>query len=182
MITPLSAPTSRPTQGTTSEHAEDAELGPAPAAAGPERERRRDHADGGRQPRPRSGAESRSSRPPRRRAPSRRCVTHEARQRSADDERHERQPPARPCTAAGVQPGWVSSMAQSTEPSAITEPTERSMPPVRITSVMPTATSPVIETCRSTSGRLPEERKMLLPFEVTGESGTPTRKIASSPQ
>ena len=57
--------------------------------------------------------------------------------------------------AAAVQPAWVSSMPVITEPKAITEPTDRSMPPVRITMVIPTATRPVIETWCSTSVRLP---------------------------
>ena len=60
-----------------------------------------------------------------------------------------------PMAAAGVQPGTVSSMAQTTEQSAMIEPTERSMPAVRITAVMPVAMRPVIETWRSTSSRLP---------------------------
>jgi hypothetical protein len=37
-------------------------------------------------------------------------------------------------------------MAHRTEPNASTEPTERSMPAVRITRVIPTATMPVIDT------------------------------------
>ena len=53
-------------------------------------------------------------------------------------------------TAAVVQPSIVSSMAQSTDPSARIEPTDRSMPPVRMTSVIPTATMPLLDTWRST--------------------------------
>ncbi len=60
-----------------------------------------------------------------------------------------------PMTAAAVQPAWVSSMAETTVPKAMTEPTERSMPPIRMTMVMPVAAKPVIATCRSTSVRLP---------------------------
>ena len=60
-----------------------------------------------------------------------------------------------PISAAGVSPGTVSSMAQTTVQIAISEPTERSMPPVMITAVMPVAIRPVIDTCRSTSSRLP---------------------------
>ncbi len=56
---------------------------------------------------------------------------------------------------AGVSPGTVSSIAQTTEQIAISEPTERSMPPVRMTAVMPVAIRPVVDTCRSTSSRLP---------------------------
>ena len=46
-------------------------------------------------------------------------------------------------------------MAQTTEQSAMIDPTERSIPAVMITAVMPVAISPVIDTCRSTSSRLP---------------------------
>ena len=38
---------------------------------------------------------------------------------------------------------------------AMIDPTERSMPAVRITAVMPVATRPVIDTCRRTSRRFP---------------------------
>ena len=51
-----------------------------------------------------------------------------------------------PRTTPGVTPGTVSSMAQTTEQMAISEPTERSMPPVMITAVMPVAISPVVDT------------------------------------
>ena len=60
-----------------------------------------------------------------------------------------------PGVTPGVTPGTVSSMAQTTEQMAISEPTERSMPPVMITAVMPVAISPVVDTWRSTSSRLP---------------------------
>lgn len=60
-----------------------------------------------------------------------------------------------PITAAAVQPGLVSSIAQITVEKPMTEPTDKSMPPSRMTIVMPVATRPVIETCRSTSVRLP---------------------------
>ena len=43
-------------------------------------------------------------------------------------------------TAAALQP-VASSFAASTPESATTEPTERSMPPVMITKVMPTAST-----------------------------------------
>ena len=76
----------------------------------------------------------------------------------------------------------VSSMAQSTEPSARIEPTERSMPPVRITSVIPTATIPLLETWRSTLERLPGLRKMFTPREFTGEDSTPTSSRRAKPQ
>ena len=60
-----------------------------------------------------------------------------------------------PMRAAGVAPGIVSSIAVTTEQIAISEPTERSMPPVMMTAVMPVAMRPVVETCLSTSSRLP---------------------------
>merc|ERR1711965_963655 len=43
--------------------------------------------------------------------------------------------------------------------SAMTAPTDRSMPPVRITKVMPTARMPTIETCRSTFMMFETEKK-----------------------
>ena len=57
-------------------------------------------------------------------------------------------------TAAGVHPGRVRSIAQMIVEQPMTDPTDRSMPPRRMTIVMPVATRPVIETCRSTSVRL----------------------------
>ena len=42
----------------------------------------------------------------------------------------------------GLQPRCTSSMAAVIEPTPSSEPTERSMPPVRITSVTPTARMP----------------------------------------
>ena len=59
-----------------------------------------------------------------------------------------------PMIAAGVHPGLVRSIAQMIVEQPITEPTDRSMPPSRMTMVIPVATRPVIETCRSTSVRL----------------------------
>jgi hypothetical protein len=73
-------------------------------------------------------------------------------------------------------------MAQTTLQIAISEPTERSMPPVMMTAVMPVAIRPVVDTCRSTSRRFPDDRKMFLPEEVTGDHRTPIRKMAIRPQ
>src|SRR6476619_149233 len=73
-------------------------------------------------------------------------------------------------------------MAQMTEPSAIIEPTERSIPPVRITSVIPTAMMPLLETCRSTSAWLPGLKKMLTPLLFTGERITPVAYSTANPQ
>ena len=51
-----------------------------------------------------------------------------------------------PMIAAGVHPGLVRSIAQMTDEQPITEPTDRSMPPSRMTMVIPVATRPVIDT------------------------------------
>ena len=102
-----------------------------------------------------------------------------------DDERRNLKPViARPCTkppaiptamapaAANGQPYPATpsptvkrscipplAIAAATSPAkASSEPTERSMPPVRITKVMPMASSPVIDTCRITLNRLIEDR------------------------
>ncbi|SVK47253.1 Uncharacterised protein [Acinetobacter baumannii] len=57
-------------------------------------------------------------------------------------------------TAASINPA-------ATEPaSAITGPTERSMPPVRMAQVMPTAMMALIDTCRATLVRLLTLRKL----------------------
>ena len=58
-----------------------------------------------------------------------------------------------PMIEAGVHPGLVRSIAQTIVEQPMTEPTDRSMPPSRMTMVIPVATRPVIETCRSTSVR-----------------------------
>jgi hypothetical protein len=87
-----------------------------------------------------------------------------------------------PMTAAGVHPGRVRSIAQMTEEQPITEPTERSMPPSRMTMVIPVATRPVIDTCRSTSVRFKYERKMFLPPDVWGEASAPIRQMSAKPQ
>ncbi len=44
-------------------------------------------------------------------------------------------------TTRGLQPWCSTSAAETMVVSAITEPTDRSMPPDRITKVMPTATT-----------------------------------------
>ena len=64
----------------------------------------------------------------------------------------------------------------------MTDPTDKSMPPSRMTSVMPVATRPVIDTWRRTSVRLLGDRKMFLPDEVCGEANAPIRQIIASPQ
>ena len=84
--------------------------------------------------------------------------------------------------AAAVHPGLVRSIAQMTVEHPMTEPTDRSMPPSRMTMVMPVATRPVIETCRKTSVRFWYERKMFLPEDVSGERAAPIRQMRASPQ
>jgi hypothetical protein len=63
-----------------------------------------------------------------------------------------------PSTASdGARPSR-SARAHSTPVSAIVEPTERSMPPATITSVMPIAPMATITVCASTTRRLLAER------------------------
>ncbi len=64
----------------------------------------------------------------------------------------------------------------------MTEPTDRSMPPRSMTMVIPVATRPVIETCRSTSVKFWYERKMFLPEDVCGEASAPIRQMSAKPQ
>ena len=73
-------------------------------------------------------------------------------------------------------------MAQMIVEKPMTEPTDKSMPPSRMTRVMPVATRPVIDTWRRTSVRLLNERKMFLPEEVCGEAKAPIRQMIASPQ
>ena len=53
----------------------------------------------------------------------------------------------------------LATAAATSPAKASSEPTERSMPAVRMTKVMPTASRPVIDTCRMTLNRLIGERK-----------------------
>ena len=50
-------------------------------------------------------------------------------------------------------PRIENAVAEMTDEQPMTEPTERSMPPSKMTIVMPVATRPVIDTCLSTSVR-----------------------------
>ena len=59
----------------------------------------------------------------------------------------------------GVTPFSIASFVITICPSAITVPTERSMPAVRITSVWPIARTPTTITCWSTSERFWASRK-----------------------
>ena len=51
-------------------------------------------------------------------------------------------------------------IAVSTPLTAMIAPTDRSIPPVRITKVMPMAQMPLMDTCRSTLAMLPPVRKL----------------------
>ena len=55
---------------------------------------------------------------------------------------------------------WLAKLAPTMPPNARTDPTDRSIPPVRITNVIPMARSPFTEVCRSTFSRLRTFRKM----------------------
>src|SRR5262249_12822289 len=72
-------------------------------------------------------------------------------------------PDAMPSAVASTA-SWppFRSIAVSTDDKARIEPTERSMPPRRITSVMPNAMSALIDTWRMTLNRLPTVRKSRL--------------------
>ena len=59
-----------------------------------------------------------------------------------------------------------SCVAATADAIAITEPTERSMPPVAITRVMPTATSTVGATCRRTLRKLFTSKKLGVKIEL----------------
>ena len=60
----------------------------------------------------------------------------------------------------------------------MTEPTERSMPAVRMTQVMPTAEMPSIATCRATVRRFPAVRNERLTTEKNTISANSTPRIA----
>ena len=70
----------------------------------------------------------------------------------------------------------ASDAAATADAIAITEPTERSMPPVAITKVIPTATSTVGETCRRMLRKLFTSKK----FGVKSELATKSRTSAAS--
>jgi hypothetical protein len=62
---------------------------------------------------------------------------------------------------AGGTPREIS-VAQVMPATPITEPTDRSIPPVSSTNVSPTAQMPMIDTCRSTLRRFAPVRKTSL--------------------
>src|SRR4051794_31552184 len=81
-------------------------------------------------------------------------------------------PPARPHASARPTPRSMSTAAIAPD-SAMTDPTDRSMPPVAMTTVMPTDTSTTVETCSSTFHRFATVAKF-------GVSQLLTRTSASS--
>ena len=64
----------------------------------------------------------------------------------------------------------VAKEAETTPARATTEPTERSMPPVMMTIVMPMPISPITEVCNSTVSPLLTDRKAALPKAKTAIS------------
>jgi hypothetical protein len=92
-------------------------------------------------------------------------------------------PLKRPAASAASSPSRTatpapasSDAAATADAIAITDPTERSMPPVAMTKVMPTATSTVGETCRRTLRKLFTSKK----FGVSRELATRSRTSAAS--
>ena len=64
---------------------------------------------------------------------------------------------------------------------AITDPTDRSMPPIRMTSVMPTAIMPFSATSRTMLAWFSGSINRFTPRRV-GEKTTPSRKTISRPK
>ena len=64
----------------------------------------------------------------------------------------------------------VAKLADTTPAMATTDPTERSIPRVRMTKVMPMARIPLIEVWRSTLMMLREVRKLSLTSDSTTHS------------
>src|SRR5262245_19801741 len=77
-------------------------------------------------------------------------------------------------------PPRISITEESVAAKASVEPTERSMPPARITNVIPTAIMPFSETWRRMSVRLPMSRKMISP-RLAGEKTHASAKTVISP-
>ena len=155
MTMPLIAPTISPTQGSPAAP-EHAELGLDLRQEEPERARHAASptaAGSTTRAAGRGASNRRSPRPP----PVRRWRSGKRVERRQDDEDGERQRRECPSPRRASSPGTVRSMAQTTEQSAMIEPTERSMPAVRITAVIPVAMRPVMtpgaarrEGCRRT--------------------------------
>ena len=80
-------------------------------------------------------------------------------------------------TATGSGPPRASTSAQSTPASATTEPTERSMPPVRMAKLMPAARIAVNAFWRSTFRRLPGVRNESVARPSTRHSAASAMKM-----
>ena len=78
-------------------------------------------------------------------------------------------------------PSRIMNDAAPTAHKASTAPTERSMPPIRITSVMPMAMMPFSDAKRTILRRLLGSRKILCPLR-TGDSNADRIKMAISPK
>ena len=78
-------------------------------------------------------------------------------------------------------PARIINEAAPTAQSASTAPTDRSMPPIRMTSVMPMAMMPFSEAKRTMLSRLLGSRKMLRPSR-TGENKVERIRMAISPK
>src|SRR3984957_6282502 len=79
----------------------------------------------------------------------------------------------------------LATAAPTSLAKASNEPTERSMPAVRITKVIPTASKPVIDTCRITLKRLIEERDrdtMMGNSPINGKKNSVGAKRALNPK
>ena len=77
----------------------------------------------------------------------------------------------------GFTPAFIS-IAQTRELTASVEPTERSMPPVRMTAVMPKAMRPLTDACRSSFMKLPIVRKSGL---MIASASTTRMSVSSAP-
>ena len=93
-----------------------------------------------------------------------------ARQR-AEYQGHARRP-------ADRQPGSRQSLPKTTAERPISEPTERSMPPLVITGVKATASRPISTLSRSTSKALPSVKKLVPIAEKTATSSKRRARIA----
>ena len=88
---------------------------------------------------------------------------------------------ARPTANAGLAIGTSLPMkiiGASAPAIAISDPTERSMPPVAITSVMPTATMTIVATCVRLTFSVCQDRKFGVTMTLTDEQ---RMKAASVP-
>ena len=91
-------------------------------------------------------------------------------------------PIASTTTTDGRKPQSLStiSTAEPTAASPSTAPTDRSMPPISITNVIPTAMIPISDTARTTLARLSALRNRISPSR-RGEKMIAATNTASSP-